>query len=149
MLKKEAKKYGNIDAKLALRKLGNVYLHNREFSAQEAIYRVGHMKRKDGSRKVQFIPVGMNPVRMSKPLKVLKSKSHSEDIDEDDIWMTSIIDRYKNRPIGSEYDDICLAEFCSEYRILSTAEVSRVDDEKRHTPVIELPKWLRICSEEN
>ncbi len=45
-----------MDAKHALRKLGSVFLHNREVSAQESIYRLTNMKLKEGSRKVVFIP---------------------------------------------------------------------------------------------
>ncbi len=35
-----------MDAKHALRKLGSVFLHNREVSAQESIYRLTNMKLK-------------------------------------------------------------------------------------------------------
>ena len=34
---------GNLDAKAAFKQLGSVYLHNREVSAQEAVYRLTHM----------------------------------------------------------------------------------------------------------
>ena len=89
----EAQK-GNLDAKQSMRKLGSVYLHNREVSAQEAVYRVCGLRLKEGSREVQFIPVGENPVRMSLPISMIKSKCDGDD----DIWMTSRIDRYLARP---------------------------------------------------
>lgn len=36
---KEEHNQGNMDAKQALRKLGSVFLHNHEVSAQEGVYR--------------------------------------------------------------------------------------------------------------
>ncbi len=40
------------------------------------------------------------------------------------FWMTSLVDRYKNRPNTQEFEIQCLASFCSENRILSKSEVS-------------------------
>ncbi|XP_069108859.1 uncharacterized protein [Argopecten irradians] len=111
---------GNVDAEQAMKKLGSVYLHHREVSAQEATFRVCNLRLKESSRKVQFIPVGDNPVRMSLPLSVIKSKSENDD---SDIWMSSVVDKYKARPNIAEFDDMCLATFCSEYRVLSSTEV--------------------------
>ncbi|XP_071963825.1 uncharacterized protein [Antedon mediterranea] len=71
-------KEGNEDARQSLRKLGNVYMNNREVSAQESIYRVCSLRLKECSRKVEFIPVGPNPVRMSLPLSVIKNKEDDD-----------------------------------------------------------------------
>lgn len=95
-----------------MKKVGTAYLHHREISAQEAVNRVTGMHLKECSRKVEFIPVGENPCRMSIPLKEVKKKLnkntsetwlHNEnksDItrENSDLWMTSSIDRYKGRP---------------------------------------------------
>lgn len=95
-----------------MKKVGTAYLHHREISAQEAVYRVTGMHLKECSRKVEFIPVGENPCRMSIPLKEVKKKLnkntsetwlHNEnksDItrENSDLWMTNSIDRYKGRP---------------------------------------------------
>ncbi|XP_069106088.1 uncharacterized protein [Argopecten irradians] len=113
---------GNTDAEQAMKKLGSAYLHYREVSAQEATYRVCNLRLKESSRKVQFIPVGDNPIRMSLPLSVIRQKSN---VDDSDIWMTSLIDRYKARPKTEEFEEMCLATFCSEYRILASTEASR------------------------
>ncbi|XP_048256969.1 uncharacterized protein LOC125382713 [Haliotis rufescens] len=131
----------NSDAKSALKKLGAVYLHNREVSAQEAVFRVCNLRLKEGSRKVQFIPT-VDPVRMSLPLKTLQNKRKSGELDEDEMWMTSIVDRYKSRPKGDEFDNMCLATFCSEYRVLPKSEVSNVSDDKRRSPVVTLQNGL-------
>ncbi|XP_071104737.1 uncharacterized protein [Haliotis cracherodii] len=137
---KEANK-DNTDAKSALKKIGAVYLHNREVSAQEAVFRVCNLRLKEGSRKVQFIPT-VDPVRMSLPLETLKNKQQSGELDEDEMWMTSIVDRYKSRPKGDEFNSMCLATFCSEYRVVSKSEVTRVSDEKRHSPLVTLQNGL-------
>ncbi|MGL5598112.1 MAG: hypothetical protein ACRDDA_08360 [Aeromonas sp.] len=81
-----------MDAKQALRKLGSVFLHNREVSAQESVYRLTNMRLKEGSRKVVFIPTRANTVKMSLPLNTIHKKVECPDTDNDDIWMKSITD---------------------------------------------------------
>ncbi|XP_069122503.1 uncharacterized protein [Argopecten irradians] len=115
-------KEGNCDAEKAMKKIGSVYLHHREVSAQEATFRVCNLKLKQSSRKVQFIPIGDNPVRMSLPLSVIKKQA---EIDDSNIWMTNLVDRYKARPRTEDFEQICLGTFCSEYRVLSSSEVSK------------------------
>ena len=118
---KEASKEGNLSAKEALKKLGSVYLHHRDVCAQEAVYRLTNMHLKECSRKVMFIPTGDSSVRMSLPLSVLKQKASSassHDLSAEDMWMTSIVDRYRNRPNDHVFSDMCLAAFVSEYRVL-------------------------------
>ncbi|XP_070548914.1 uncharacterized protein [Ptychodera flava] len=127
---KEASKEDNVDAKKALRRLGLLYVNNREVSAQEAVYRVCNLRLKEGSRKVHFIPTGDNPIKMSLPLEILQMRSEEGDLNEEEIWMTSIIDRYKNRPDGDIFDEMCLASFVSEYRIMSSSEVSNTCSKK-------------------
>ncbi|XP_064617311.1 uncharacterized protein LOC135481415 [Liolophura sinensis] len=112
---------GNEDTKQALKKLGAVYLQSREVSAQEAVFRVCNLHLKECSRLVQFIPVG-DAIKMSLPLNVIQNKLSGGDLNVDDVWMTSIIDRYKNRPDGDEFEAMCLATFCSEFRVLPKTE---------------------------
>ncbi|XP_048834537.1 uncharacterized protein LOC125709770 [Brienomyrus brachyistius] len=121
---KEATQQGNLDAKEALRQLGSVFLHNREVSAQESVYRLTNMRLKEGSRKVQFIPTGQHVVKMSLPLNVIRKKAECENEDDQGIWMNSITDRYKARPKTEEFTGMCLARFASEYRILSKSQSS-------------------------
>ncbi|XP_042265880.1 uncharacterized protein LOC121896203 [Thunnus maccoyii] len=122
---KEASKDGNVSAKEALKNLGSVYLHNRDVCAQEAVYRLTNMHLKECSRKVVFVPTGDNIVRMSLPLSVLKQKARSRACTSEDIWMTSFVDRYKNRPNDSVFNDMCMATFASEYRVLSKNQKSQ------------------------
>ncbi|XP_061923815.1 uncharacterized protein LOC133663392 isoform X1 [Entelurus aequoreus] len=121
---KEANKLGNLSAKEALNKLGSVYLHNRDVCAQEAVYRLMSMHLKECSRKVVFIPTGNNIVRMSLPLSVLLERASSEGLRSENMWMTSVVERYQNRPDGGVFADMCIATFCSEYRVLSQNEDS-------------------------
>ncbi|XP_029931521.1 uncharacterized protein LOC115376171 [Myripristis murdjan] len=122
---KEAKTQGNLSAKEALRKLGSVYLHNRDVCAQEAVYRLTNMHLRECSRKVVFVPTGSKIVRMSLPLSVLRQKAASCDLGEDEMWMTGIVDRYKNRPNSDVFANMCMATFASEYRVLSKNEKSK------------------------
>ncbi|XP_058472555.1 uncharacterized protein LOC131445864 [Solea solea] len=119
---REAAKDGNVSAKEALKKLGGVYLHNRDVCAQEAVYRLTNMHLKECSRKVMFVPTGENVVKMSLPLNVLKQRAATNDINTEEMWMTSLVDRYKNRPNDSIFNDMCIATFASEYRVLSKNE---------------------------
>ncbi|XP_062612107.1 uncharacterized protein LOC134273904 [Saccostrea cucullata] len=126
---------GNLNARQTMKKIGSAYLHHREVSAQEAVYRVCNLKMKECSRKVVFIPVGDNPLRLSKPLSLIKKKSSDEEIisdeddDENDIWMTNIIERYENRPDKPMFHNMCLANFCSEFRVLAKSQVPKKENE--------------------
>ncbi|XP_071953317.1 uncharacterized protein [Antedon mediterranea] len=91
-------KEGNEDARQSLRKLGNVYMNNREVSAQESIYRVCSLRLKECSRKVEFIPVGPNPVRMSLPLSVIKNK------EDDDLFLPFRKDEQLKPPNFETYE---------------------------------------------
>ncbi|XP_062581675.1 uncharacterized protein LOC134243443 [Saccostrea cucullata] len=119
---------GNLSARQTIRKIGSAYLNHREVSAQEAVYRVCNLKMKEGSRKVVFVPVGENPTRLSKPLSQMKRTCKNEDDMEDDddsIWMTNIVERYENRPDLHPFPEMCLAEFCSEYRVLAKSQIPK------------------------
>ncbi|XP_053178284.1 uncharacterized protein LOC128361756 [Scomber japonicus] len=121
----EVKSKGNLDAKQSLNKLGSVFLHNREVSAQESAYRLTNMRLKECSRKVVFVPTGDNIVRMSLPLNVIQKRAEQQDTNKDQIWMTNITDRYKNRPKSNEFKDMCLATYASQYRDVPKNEKCR------------------------
>ncbi|XP_071150937.1 uncharacterized protein, partial [Mytilus edulis] len=113
---------GNCDAQDAMKQIGGAYFRQREVSAQEATYRACGLHLKESSRKVQFLPVGNNPVKMSLPLNIIQMKANQLD---DSIWMHSLYDRYKARPLSSEFDIICYASFSSEYRVLSPSQIPK------------------------
>nr|XP_022300726.1 uncharacterized protein LOC111108932 [Crassostrea virginica] len=137
---------GNLSARDTIKKIGSAYLNHREVSAQEAVYRVCNLKMKESSRKVIFIPVGENPTRLSKPLAQIKQKNHrktgvhevtadnasdddGEDDEDDSMWMTNIVERYENRPELNLFHKMCLAEFCSDYRVLAKSQIPKGEKE--------------------
>lgn len=126
---------GNASARDTLKNIGSAYLNHREVSAQEAVYRVCNLRMKECSRKVVFVPVGENPTRLTKPLSQIKRNKKTEntdgdeDHDENDIWMTNIVERYENRPDKHDFETICLAEFCSEFRVLAKSQIPKTANE--------------------
>ncbi|CAG2206196.1 unnamed protein product [Mytilus edulis] len=128
---------GNLNAQQTMKKVGTSYLHHREISAQEAVFRVTGLRLRECSRKVEFIPVGENPCRMSVPLKDLEkqqncksskrkrhnSDSEDEDEDENSTWMNNIVDRYKGRPHIDIFIKLCLARFTSEYSVILESQL--------------------------
>ncbi|VDI56034.1 Hypothetical predicted protein [Mytilus galloprovincialis] len=84
---------GNLNAQQTLKKIGTSYLHHREISAQEAVFRVTGLRLRECSRKVEFIPVGENPCRMSIPLKDLEKQQSCKSADKNEMKMNN--DRYK------------------------------------------------------
>ncbi|XP_071137022.1 uncharacterized protein [Mytilus edulis] len=114
---------GNCDAQQAMKKISGAYFRQREVSAQEAVYRVCGLHLKECSRKVQFVPVGDNPIKMSLPLNVIKKKANQ--LDDNDIWMPSLYDRYKERPVEIVFEKVCYASFCSEYYVLSASQIPK------------------------
>ena len=110
------------DLKDQMKKLGTVYFENREVSIQESIVRTCSIKLKDSSRQVTFVSTDNN-ARMSKPLAQIQANKKTNT--GDDIWMTSLEDRYKARPQTPEFDIMSQAQFASEYRVLSKSEAEK------------------------
>ena len=110
----EELKEGNHDLKTEMRKLGNVYLDYREISCQEAAHRMCNLHLKECSRAIISLPTDENPTRLSLPLAQIQAK----DDDDDDIWMTNLTEKYQARPNGRDFDDMCFAQFASEFRIV-------------------------------
>ncbi|VDI67925.1 Hypothetical predicted protein [Mytilus galloprovincialis] len=135
---------GNLNAQQTMKKIGTSYLHHREVSAQEAVFRVTGLRLRECSRKVEFIPVGENPCRMSIPLKDLekqqsykssnRKRSNSDSVDENDdenkIWMNNLVDRYKGRPHIDMFIKMCLASFGSEYSVLRESQLPQKINEE-------------------
>ncbi|XP_062589569.1 uncharacterized protein LOC134251199, partial [Saccostrea cucullata] len=134
---------GNLHAQEAMKKVGTAYMHHREISAQEAVYRVTGLRLRECSRKVEFVPVGENPCRMSIPLKDVRRKTDSkikkpkdsnekpdDAKDESDIWLTNIVDRYEGRPNIDMFQKMCLASFCSEFAVLAESQLPKKINEE-------------------
>lgn len=130
---------GNLNAQEAMKKVGTAYLDHRKISAQEAVYRVTGLRLRECSRKVEFVPVGENPCRMSIPLKDVRRKQNtsklkkqidsfevSDNADDDcNIWLTNMVDRYEGRPDIEIFQKMCLATFCSEYAVVVESQLPK------------------------
>jgi len=65
---------------------------------------------------------------MSKPLHQIQR----EDANSEDIWMTSMYDKYKARPHTPEFNGMCQAVFVSSFRYISKTEGKKKHD--AHNP---------------
>ncbi|KAL7852162.1 hypothetical protein SRHO_G00179470 [Serrasalmus rhombeus] len=97
-----------------MKQVMQAYSKNGEVSAQEAVARTCSLKLKSSSRAVIFIPTDDSAVRMSLPMKCLQDK----DPDDENVWMTGLAEKYMARPNTPEFENMCMAEFASEYRIV-------------------------------
>ena len=121
LLRQVSRECASEDIKTQLRRLGSVFMNHRELSAQAAVYRILSLPLKQLSRTVVFVSTDPKDKRTC----LLKPRHELENLDEnsEDIYMTSLIDRYAARP-GS-LDDMCLAEFAANY----TCRSGEVDDD--------------------
>jgi len=101
-----------------------VFLNHREVSAQEGVYRILSLPLKQLSRKVVFINTDFRKDRVSifKKAVVLQAL----DDDGEDVYRTSLIDRYAARPPALE--DMCLAKFAANYSTVSGNEEEEPSD---------------------
>ncbi|KAL1277144.1 hypothetical protein QQF64_023817 [Cirrhinus molitorella] len=106
--------HDNLSDHECMKQVMNACSKNREVSAQEAVARTCSLKLKSSSRAVIFIPTDDNAVKMSLPMKYLQSM----DDDVENVWMTGLPEKYKARPNRPEFQNMCMAEFASEYRIV-------------------------------
>lgn len=124
-----------------MRKVETAYLHHREISAQEAVFRVTGLRLRECSRKIEFVPVGENPCRMSIPLKEVQKKQNTSKRniqnftaesncldDESEIWMKNMSDRYKGRHDNSFSGNVSCKIVC---RLLSCGWITFAPKNKR------------------
>ncbi len=150
LLKQVSKECRGEQIKTQLRRLGSVFLTHREVSAQEAVYRILSLPLKQLSRKVVFVNTSPKEERVT----LLKPASQLKQVEDDseDIYFTSLIDRYAERP-GS-LDDMCLAEFAANYTTLSAENLDDGEtsdtlpqaqqDDKSRCPRIQLGNGLGV-----
>jgi hypothetical protein len=114
---KEARE-GNEDAVSELRTLGRVYLTHREVSIMEAIWRATGLNLKSSSREVKWIPVDEESSRMSLPLALLKKIARQKGDDCTEVWLKSDVERYWARPKTREFENMCLATFVANFKLI-------------------------------
>ncbi|XP_049340466.1 uncharacterized protein LOC111190042 [Astyanax mexicanus] len=98
----------------SMKQVMHAYSKNREVSTQEAVARTCSLKLKSSSRAVIFIPTDDNAVKMSLPMSCLQDKAP----DDENVWMTGLAEKYMARPETPEFENMCMAEFASEYRVV-------------------------------
>ena len=127
LLKQVSKECQDLEIKAKLRKLGAVFLNNREVSAQEAAMRILSLPMKRLSRNVTFI----NTDSLENRTAILKPKAVIEamDNDDEDIFQSNITCRYILRPVILE--NVCLASFAANYSVSST---TNKDGDDVHVP---------------
>ena len=112
LLQKTAKEVASEEIRVQLKKIGSVFLSNREVSAQEAAYRLLSLPLKLSSRKFVFVNTSPKDRRVSvlKPPILLENMTN----DNEDLFCTSLLDRYGARPV--QLEDLCLPQFAANYR---------------------------------
>ena len=115
---------GNDDAVSQLRKLGGVYLQNREISVMGAIYQTCSMPLKKSTRNVIFLQTDLNGQKISLPLKTLQANAGKTD----QVWMPTQIEKYIARPGTQKYNDMCMATFYSRHYQLASSSATNDSD---------------------
>ena len=108
-----------------LKKIGKTFVGHRVVSAPEAAMHILSMWLMKKSRKVTFVNSNMRDDRISLP----KNNKTLGDMDEDEenVYMTSIHDRYASRP--DLLNDMCLAKFAVNYEpVFEKSNTSNTDD---------------------
>ena len=113
VLKSVAKECKSDPIEQQLKKIGKAFVGHRVVGAPEAAMRELSMWLMKKSRKVTFVNSNMKDDRVSLPKTNAALEKLNED--EDDVYMTSIRDRYAAHPNALE--DLCLAKFAVYYEL--------------------------------
>ena len=108
---------GNNDAIQQLRKLGSVYLQNREISVMGAIYLICSMPLRNSTRNVIFLQTSSDGQKISLPLEQLQANAGKSE----QVWMPTQIEKYIGRPHSAKYNNMCMARFFSSHYQVSNA----------------------------
>ena len=113
VLKNVAKECKSDPIEQQLKKIGKAFVGHHVVGAPEAAMRELLMWLMKKSRKVTFVNSNMKDDRVSLPKTNAALEKLNED--EDDVYMTSIHDRYAAHPNALE--DLCLAKFAVNYEL--------------------------------
>ena len=127
------------DVRARLRKVGNVYLSNRELSAQEAAYRLLSIPLKRCSSRMVWIPTDLPEDRIG----ILKPQTLLDDLDDDDtdVYATGIVEKYSKRPDHPLLNAITLWEFAAWYGTVTQSDSVTESAEYINS---ELPKLITL-----
>ena len=115
---------GNVDAVQQLRKLGSVYLQNREISVMGAIYLICSMPLRHSTRNVIFLQTSSDGQKISLPLEQLQANAGKSE----QVWMPTQIEKYLGRPNSEKYNNMCMARFFSSHYQVSNATANASAD---------------------
>ena len=125
VLKAVSKSSHHLGTKQAMKNVAHKFLTHREISAQEAVYRLLSLPLTRGSRQVVFIPTDLpqNRTQLLKPVAVINTM----DDDDPDVYQKGLVDKYAARP--DVLDDMCLADFASNYKTHQRRKASEEEDD--------------------
>ena len=137
-LKRVSKECKNDDIQTQMKKIKKEFLGKRVFGTLESAMQILSMWLMKKSRKVTQVNTEMKEQRVS----LSKSQQQLSQLSDDDnnVFVTSLIDRYSARP--KELKQMCLATFAVHYEVSSeggneTLEVDIDKDENENNDTIE------------
>ena len=122
LLKRVCKEVQHENIKDQMNRVGKAFCGSREVCAQEASMRILSMPLIKKSRTVIFVDTTVKEKRVSRLQFNLKDKAD----DDEDIFCTTIHDRYAARP--SELGNMCLAKFATSYAVRGDGGVDHTTD---------------------
>ena len=127
-LKRVARECKNDDIRTQMNKIKKEFLGKRVVGAPESCMRVLSSWLMKKSRKVTYVNTNMKDEHVSLPkTKAQLDKMHPDD---DDVFATSLLDRYRARP--NSISNLCLATFAVNYDVVSSTNAN-VNNEKTLT----------------
>ena len=129
MMKNALKNGVGEDTRNKLKKIGNIFLRNREVGLHEATKRVLSGPFRRSNIATVYIPTGHQTerIRMLKPREILEQM----DPDDTNIFSTNMIEKYANRP--DNLDNTCYADFATTYISKNVKETPDDDDIRKYT----------------
>ena len=122
LLMQVGRECNGLDLKQQLKAIGKAFIGHREVSAQEAVMRSTSIPLMQKSTKVIFVSSNTKSDRISLPRFDLNTLDDAEE----DVFATSVHDRYAARP--NTLDEMCLAQFATSYEVSSRADSVSPDD---------------------
>ena len=139
-LKRVSKECRNDDMRTQMNKIKKEFLGKRVIGAPESCMRVLSLWLMKKSRKVIYVNSNMKHEHVSLP----KTRAQLEKMhpDDDDVFATSIIDRYMARP--RDLADMCLALFAVTYDVVSGFNQDVNEDMDDGTSREEKPSIIKL-----
>ena len=134
LMKKASKEAASGDIRGKLKKVGNVFVKNREVGIHEATKRVLSGPFRRSNLQTIYIPTGPQNerIRMLKPKYILDLMS-SDDVN---VFATNMVEKYSSRP--DILEDICYADFATTYKSKNVDDTPDEDHIKNYTNPVDI-----------